>query len=80
MHGHGTYFYSDGDSYTGEWQNDKRHGVGKVVYCDEPGGEVTESYDGDWKFGHMHGRGKYTYKDKSTYEGEWAEGKMEGED
>lgn len=42
MHGQGTYYYADGDMYTGEWQNDKRHGVGKVEYKGE-NGEVSMS-------------------------------------
>ena len=43
MHGQGKLTYADGSSYTGEFANDLRHGVGKYVACD---GSIKE---GLWK-------------------------------
>jgi hypothetical protein len=27
-HGHGIYYYKNGDKYDGEWEKDLKHGVG----------------------------------------------------
>ncbi len=32
MHGRGQYRYAEGDIYSGEWREDKRHGKGTVEY------------------------------------------------
>jgi hypothetical protein len=75
MHGHGTYYYADGDKYEGEWKEDKRHGKGVVTYAGQ-NGTISEKYDGDWVDGKMHGFGKYYYNDGGVYEGEWFEGQV----
>ena len=62
MHNKGTYHYSNGDRYEGEWRDDKRHGKGVVTYAG-PNGTVQEKYEGDWVDGKMHGWGKYFYAD-----------------
>jgi hypothetical protein len=31
MHGKGIYFWSDGDSWEGEWKNHQRHGKGILI-------------------------------------------------
>ena len=46
MHGKGTYFYSNGDKYEGEWREDKRHGKGMVTYSG-PDGAISEKYEGN---------------------------------
>ena len=33
MHGQGTMLFSNGDSYEGEWREDKRHGQGTYTYA-----------------------------------------------
>jgi hypothetical protein len=35
MHGHGTYIWADGGTYTGQWSSDGREGLGvyKVRLC-----------------------------------------------
>ena len=30
MHGRGVYRYAEGDVYSGEWRDDRRHGKGTV--------------------------------------------------
>ena len=47
MTGHGVYICADGDKFEGEWQNDKRHGKGIMLYVDEQGA-TKEKYEGDW--------------------------------
>jgi hypothetical protein len=61
MNGRGAYRYAEGDTYEGDWKNDKRHGKGKVTYVSD--GRISESYDGDWFEGRMHGQGSYIYAD-----------------
>jgi hypothetical protein len=45
---------ADGRQYTGEWQNGKSHGRGKLIYAD---GRV---YDGGFRQGLFHGEGSFT--------------------
>ena len=77
MNGQGTYVYSDGDKYEGQWKDDKRHGKGTVTYRGQDG-NVVEKYEGDWYEGKMHGFGRYVYADGGVYEGQWVDGKMCG--
>jgi len=50
-----------GQSYEGEWQDDKWHGRGMYRYL---GGC---SYDGEFKCGEMHGRGTYLWPSGQAY-------------
>jgi hypothetical protein len=77
MNGQGTYVYSDGDKYEGQWKDDKRHVKGTVTYRGQDG-NVVEKYEGDWYEGKMHGFGRYVYADGGVYEGQWVDGKMCG--
>lgn len=45
--GHGVYTCADGDTYTGGWANDKRHGQGVMVYLSDDGVQ-KEKYEGEW--------------------------------
>lgn len=42
MHGQGTYKYTSGNVYSGEWHNGMMSGFGKMVYAD------GSSYEGTW--------------------------------
>lgn len=55
--GHGTMYYSNGDTYTGEWSNDLPNGQGKMVY-----GKTGNVYEGGWKDGKKHGKGVMWYE------------------
>ena len=46
----------DGSSYTGEWKNDRRNGVGRAVFKD------GSSYYGDWKDDTRNGTGTYEFR------------------
>lgn len=71
-HGKGTYS-ERGNTYTGEWEDDKMHGKGKFTYASK-----TE-YDGDWVANQYQGTGKYTWPDGSSYEGSWEENTLHGD-
>jgi len=65
MHGQGTYTYSNGDKYEGEWQDDKIHGQGIYAWAN------YEKYVGDFKDGKQHGQGTKTCANGDKYVGEW---------
>ena len=66
FHGVGTYTHEDGQTYQGEWRNDKKEGMGKVTW---PSG--SSSY-GPFKNGKRHGTHDYTHhngkKEKILYD------------
>ena len=62
--GFGTYNWSIGDKYVGEWKIGKRYGKGKLTWSDG----VT--YEGEWKNNKMHGKGTYIWKNGDKYVGE----------
>lgn len=62
-------------SYNGGWQNDKKHGHGKLVFRDGFG----SYYEGSFKDGWREGRGIYfDMKNGWKYDGEWMYGKYHG--
>ena len=46
-----------GHKYTGEWQDNKKHGQGTYFYAD------GDKYVGEFKDDNFHGQGTYTYAD-----------------
>uniref|UniRef100_A0A8P4G559 MORN repeat-containing protein 3 n=1 Tax=Dicentrarchus labrax TaxID=13489 RepID=A0A8P4G559_DICLA len=72
-------FSVNGNEYTGEWQDNKKHGKGTQVW--KKSGAI---YDGDWKFGKRDGYGTYsvllpgTNKYARKYCGGWKNGKKHG--
>nr|XP_020441395.1 MORN repeat-containing protein 3 isoform X1 [Monopterus albus] len=72
-------FSVNGDTYTGEWQDNKKHGNGTQVW--KKSGAI---YNGEWKFGKRDGYGTYyvlrpeTKKYAKKYDGEWKDGKKHG--
>jgi hypothetical protein len=71
LDGIGTFQYSDGTVYSGEWKNGKSNGQG-TSSCEE------HSYTGGWKNDEENGFGKYTVADGSFYEGKWKNGSANG--
>lgn len=53
MEGYGTYVYSDGTSYNGEWKDNKHHGKGILSFAN------GTHYEGEWQNHAMHGNGQY---------------------
>jgi hypothetical protein len=60
-----TILFPDGDKYTGETKNAKKHGQGIYVF------ENGDKYTGEFKDGLRHGQGTYTFSDGNKYIGEW---------
>ena len=63
----GTYKYSTGEMYEGDWKNDNKHGKGTIIFII---GKITyndgESYDGDWLDDKKHGHGNSLFNDRNT--------------
>ncbi|KAI4816647.1 hypothetical protein KUCAC02_008963 [Chaenocephalus aceratus] len=74
-----TIFSVIGNEYTGEWQDNKKHGKGTQVW--KKSGAI---YHGEWKFGKPDGYGTYSVLFPETKElakkycGEWKHGKKHG--
>ncbi|GIL80973.1 hypothetical protein Vretifemale_10116 [Volvox reticuliferus] len=67
--GKGTYTWSNGAIYTGDWVEDVMQGSGTFTY---PNGDV---YQGEFHAGKRHGKGMYHYKAPCCQlVGDWAEG------
>uniref|UniRef100_UPI0037E89E2D radial spoke head 10 homolog B n=1 Tax=Semicossyphus pulcher TaxID=241346 RepID=UPI0037E89E2D len=75
-HGTGTYTCADsGVTYTGEWDQGKRHGKGEVYYNQEK----TSWYKGDWVRNNREGCGVRGYPSGNIYSGEWKNNLRHGE-
>jgi hypothetical protein len=74
----GTFTYSDGGNYVGEWVNGKEHGHGTKTY-----GKDTEwagdKYVGEFKDGSINGQGSYTFASGDKYVGEFKDGSINGQ-
>ena len=66
-------FLNMGDSYEGDFINDKITGFGKYIWSNK------HEYIGDFIEGDMNGKGKYKWPDGNEYEGEYVNNKREGE-
>jgi len=71
-HGHGTLSFDTGDTYTGQWRNDRMNGEGTYAFAD------GDKYVGQWRDGKMHGRGTYTYANGDRYTGLFADDVKDG--
>jgi hypothetical protein len=59
--------------YEGDFYQNKKHGVGKIVYKN-----VVESYEGEFNKDEITGRGTYTWANKDQFSGDFVNGKMHG--
>ena len=69
----GTYTYDNGDTYIGEWRDDKSHGQGTYTWAS------GEKYVGEWKDDKRNGQGTNTLADGEKYVGEWRDDKRHGQ-
>ena len=53
-HGYGTYAFATGETYTGEWKSDARHGSGVLQYRAQ---DIYERFVGTWRNDRRDGRG-----------------------
>ncbi|KAL7594221.1 hypothetical protein Lser_V15G28360 [Lactuca serriola] len=63
--GSGTYVWSRGCKYEGEWRRGMWHGYGKLHW---PSGA---RYEGEFSCGYMQGTGTYVRSDRLVYKGRW---------
>ncbi|CAG9313101.1 unnamed protein product [Blepharisma stoltei] len=63
--GRGRCIWDNGDTYAGQWINDKQNGIGRNLWVD---GTV---YTGGYKDNLKEGVGEYTWIDGTKYAGEW---------
>lgn len=81
MNGKGTYEWSNGNRYQGDFRDGLRHGQGTLFEAD---GLV---YVGQWEKGLKHGEGKEFWQkgfagnhdSQVVYEGQWKDGKKNGQ-
>jgi len=69
----GTYTFTSGNKYVGEWKDDKKHGQGTFTFAN------GEKYVGEYKDNNRHGQGTYTFTDGAKYVGEFNDGKKHGQ-
>lgn len=76
---HHTVYSVNGDQYTGDWLNNKKHGKGSQKWA-----ATKTLYQGDWKFGKRNGFGTMSILDPKTdlyqrqYSGGWKNDKKHG--
>ncbi|PWJ41855.1 hypothetical protein [Sediminitomix flava] len=62
-HGYGTYTWTEGGSYEGQWKNDMFHGKGTLILAD------SSNYTGYFVQGKMQGNGTYKWANGNEYKG-----------
>jgi len=72
LEGYGTYTYSNGDKYEGQFKDGQFHGKGKLTYND---GGVAE---GQWENDELNGYGKFYFENGDKYSGNYINGLMDG--
>lgn len=70
--GRGTFIWTNGARYEGEWKNDKEHGRGKKVWMD------GATFEGEWEEGKFSGEGIHSWASGSRYQGKWTKHKRNG--
>ena len=69
----GTYTWSDGENYVGEFSNGEFHGQGTFTYA------AGDRYVGEFKDGDFNGQGTYTYANGDKYVGDWKDDERTGQ-
>ena len=64
-HGKGTFTFSNGEKFVGEWGGENYNGHGTYTFPD------GERYEGDFKEGQYHGQGILTLPDGGELVGEF---------
>jgi len=72
--GIGTYTFTDGSFYEGEFKNGRPFGMGTCHYSN------GDKYVGDWKWNVPDGTGTMWYANQSSIKGQWVEGKIKRND
>lgn len=72
FHGQGSYTYTNGSVYEGQWVDGRKQGEGKQT---QPDGSV---YTGEWRDNLQNGKGRMRWANGDVYEGQWSDGHMHG--
>ena len=67
-HGHGIYFFANGNRYVGDYRDGKMQGRGAFTWF------MRRHYKGEYRNGKPHGHGTLIFRGGSRYEGQWREG------
>jgi len=70
--GRGSFSWTNGAKFEGDWKNDKENGRGKKVWMD------GATFDGEWEDGKFSGKGVHTWASGSRYQGSWKKHKRNG--
>ena len=70
--GQGTYEWTSGASYEGEWSEDKMSGTGSYYYSSTEGGYMLT---GEFKNGYPDGECTYYVSSSEYYKTDWSNGK-----
>ncbi len=73
VNGKGTFIWSNGDKYNGNWKNQKPHGLGTFKWVN------GTKYIGDWEFGIQNGQGTVTWANGDKYIGGRKNGEADGQ-
>ena len=73
MNGKGTYNWSSGAKYIGDFKNGKFHGKGTYTY------DNGDQYYGEFKDGKQDGEGAYSWIDGNKYVGEYKDDEFQGQ-
>jgi len=71
-HCYGSWTFSDGDNYTGEWGNGRLNGQGVATFG------LGGRYTGQFIESKRNGQGTFLYPNGDKYEGEWRSNKWHG--
>ena len=69
----GTYTFSDGAEYVGEYKDDKGHGQGTFTYAN------GNQYIGEFKDGQLHGQGTFIFPNGTKHVGAYEDGSPNGQ-
>ena len=73
-HGHGKTTFDHGDTYEGQYKDNKRRGLGKYTWK-TPKNLEPIYYEGQWENDEQSGHGKQIHANGAVYEGEFKDGK-----
>lgn len=76
--GLGTTSFPNGDVYSGNYKDDKRHGHGDMLWAPSGNYPVRRRYVGDYIKGQRHGHGQMTFPNGDVYTGDWKKGRRTG--
>ncbi len=71
--GQGTFTWSNGEKYVGEFKDGEKHGQGTLTHLN------GEKYVGEFKDGTLNGQGTYTFPNGAKYVGVFKDGERNGQ-